>query len=453
MRRLYHDQVPLHPTEAQHPRAAELLVMSRVLDEMGEPLAAVRRDLVGGRKVSVKKGREGLSAEQVLRTALVKQMFDMSYDELAFHLQDSFQLRAFCRLSPSASPPRKSTLHANISAIRPGTWEAVNRALLVGARQQRVEDGRWMRTDATVVESNIHHPLDSSLLWDGVRVLTRILLRAHESYGTSSCNHARRAKRRSVAILHAGTMERRRPLYRDLLKVANKTLSCARRAQGELESIADLRALAYAMSLEHYVPLVAKVIRQAERRVLNDEQVPVDDKIVSIFEPHTDIIRKDRRDTYYGHKVTLSTGRSGMVLDVVVEDGNPADSTLAVRATQRHAAVFGAVPERVAFDGGFASKNNLLEIKRAGTAQVCFSKPAGVPIDEMTTTARIRNTLKRFRAGIEANISFLKRTFGLDRVTWSGLRHFHAYVWCSSVAHNLLVFARALLARSKRHSK
>jgi IS5 family transposase len=447
MRRLYRDQLPLCPTGAAHPRAAELLEMSRVLDSMTEVLAAIRFDLVGRRKVSVKNGREGLTAEQVLRIAMVKQMFGVSYDELAFHLEDSLQLRAFCRLSPSASPPKKSALQSNIGAIRPKTWEAVNKTLLLEARKRKVEDGRWMRTDATVVKSNIHHPLDSSLLWDGVRVLTRIMKQAHEDFGTSWCNHARRAKRRSVAILHAGTMPRRLPLYKDLLKVAKKTLSGAERAKAELESIGGFEAFLRAYSFDHFLPLIRKVIDQTERRVLGDEQVAAADKIVSIFEPHTDIIRKDRRDTYYGHKVTLSTSRSGLVLDVVVEDGNPSDSTLAIRSTQRHTALFGNAPDRVAFDGGFASKNNLHEIKSAGTKQVCFSKPAGVPIEEMTTTAGIRRTLKRFRAGIEAGISFLKRSFGWDRVTWHGLPHFGAYVWSSAVAHNLLVFARMLIAR------
>jgi IS5 family transposase len=239
------------------------------------------------------------------------------------------------------------------------------------------------------------------------------------------------------------------PLDKDLLKVANKTLRCAEKAKAELESIGGFGATYRACSLGHFLPLVRKVIDQTERRVLRNEHVPAQDKIVSIFEPHTDIIRKDRRDTYYGHKVTLSTGRSGLVLDVVIEDGNPDDSTLAIRSAQRHTALFGAPPDRVAFDGGFASKNNLLKIKEAGTTEVCFSKPAGVPIEEMTTTSRVRRTLKRFRAGIEAGISFLKRSFGWSRVTWTGLVRFHAYVWCSAVAHNLLVFARALLHRRR----
>ena len=138
---------------------------------------------------------------------------------------------------------------------------------------------------------------------------------------------------------------------------------------------------------------------------MHGESVPATEKLVGIFEPHTDIIRKDRRDTYYGHKITISTGRSGMVLDLVVEKGNPADSTLAVRSADRHAALFGERPQRAAFDGGFASKANLEALQSASTREACFSKPAGVSVEKMTSTPRVRRILKRFRAGIEATVS------------------------------------------------
>ena len=444
MRRTYHAQLPLMSANP-HPRAAELCVMSALLDANVGVLGRVHADLLRQRKADAKKGREGMTAEQVVRAAVVKQMFGASYDELSFQLGDSLALRGFCRLSPSAAAPKRSALQANIASIRPETWEAMNKALVLNAGKLKVEDGRWMRTDTTVVESNIHHPLDSSLLFDGVRVLTRTLLRAHEEYGTTASNHRRRAKRRAVAILHVGTMAKRIPLYKDLLKVTHKTVRAAEKALGELT---ELRAFGFVATLSHFLPLVKRVIDQAERRVLRGESVPANEKLVSLFEPHTDVIVKDRRDTHFGHKVTLSTGRSGIVLDLVVEKGNPADSTLTVRSAERHAALFGEAPERAAFDGGFASKKNLETIQAAGTREACFSKPAGVPIDTQTSTPRVRRILKRFRAGIEATISFLKRSFGLSRCTWTGLTRFRAYCWCSTVAHNLLTIARAMLART-----
>lgn len=450
MRRRYDAQLSLAPTESEHARGAELVMMGATLDANPTVLDGVYADLVARfGEPDPRSGRKGMTAEQVLRSALVKQMFGLSYDELSFRLEDSIHVRAFVRLAAGDSTPKKSALQSNISAIRSETWESVNKVIVLYARTEKVEDGRWMRTDATVVATNIHHPTDSTLLWDGVRVLTRIMEKASETLGTTKSNYARRAKRRNIAIHSAATSEARLPLYKDLLKVTHKTVRAAKLAVAELGHMGTLEALTHVVELEHFLPLVAKVIAQTERRVLNGESVPATEKIVSIFEPHTDIIRKDRRDTYYGHKVTLSTGRSGLVLDVVVEAGNPADSTLAIRSAQRHTALFGTPPERAAFDGGFTSKNNLHEIKKAGTTEVCFSKPAGVPIEEMTTTSRIRRTLKRFRAGIEASISFLKRSFGWTRVTWSGIAGFRSYVWCSTVAHNLLVLARALLARAK----
>ncbi len=445
MRDLYHAQLSL-TAKSTHPRAEELAVMSQALDANLDVLKRVRQDLLRQRRADAKKGREGMSAEQVLRAALIKQMFSFSYSELSFHLGDSNQLRGFCRLSPSAKTPMKSALQSNIGSLRAETWEAVNRAIVLHARACKVEDGRWMRTDTTVVESNIHPPLDSALLWDGVRVLTRIMLRAHDEYGTTRTNHKRRAKRRSIAILNAGRMERRVPLYKDLLKITHKTVRAAERAEHEL---ARKGAVVYATQLHHFIPLVKRVIQQTERRILHGESVPAGEKIVSIFEPHADIIVKDRRDTYFGHKITLSTGRSGMVVDLVIEKGNPGDSTLAVRSAQRHAALFGAAPERAAFDGGFASRANLEALQSSGTREACFSKPAGVPVGQMTSTPRVRRILKRFRAGIEATVSFLKRSFGLSRCTWTGWPRFRAYSWCSTVAHNLLTLARALLARPK----
>lgn len=446
MRRTYHPQLPLTSANA-HPRAAELCAMSAALDANVGVLRRVHADLLRVRKADAKHGREGMTAEQVVRAALVKQMFGFSYDELSFHLSDSLVLRGFCRLSPSAVPPKRSTLQANIVSIRSETWETINKALVLYAREQKIDDGRWMRTDTTVVESNIHHPLDSSLLNDGVRVLTRTLLRARETYGTTASNHRRRAKRRAVAILHARTMAKRVVLYKDLLKITHKTVRAAEQA---LEQLTRLGAIGFVSTLAFFLPLVKRVIDQSERRVLRGESVPASEKLVSLFEPHTDIIVKDRRDTYYGHKVTLSTGKSGIVLDLFIEKGNPADSTLTVRSAQRHTALFGVPPERAAFDGGFASKNNLQALHASGTREACFSKPAGVPIDEQTSTPRVRRILKRFRAGIEATISFLKRSFGLSRCTWAGLTRFRAYCWCSTVAHNLLTIARALLTRPAR---
>jgi IS5 family transposase len=179
--------------------------------------------------------------------------------------------------------------------------------------------------------------------------------------------------------------------------------------------------------------------------VLDGESVPAADKIVSIFEPHTDIIVKDRRQALYGHKVCLTAGASGLVLDCVIEDGNPADSTLAVRMIERQIDIYDQPPRQACFDGGFTSNDNLAAIKKLEVVDVAFSKARGIALLDMVKSSWVYRRLKHFRAGIESIISFLKRCFGWHRCTWRSLESFKAYTWTSVVAANLLVLARHAL--------
>jgi IS5 family transposase len=188
------------------------------------------------------------------------------------------------------------------------------------------------------------------------------------------------------------------------------------------------------------------VLDQTRRRVFGGETVPASSKIVSIFEPHTDIIRKDRRDTLYGHKVFLTASASGLIVDCVVERGNPTDSTKAVTLAKRAIQALGTQPEQVVFDGGFSSRNNLDEIKALGIRDVVFSKSPGIAIKEMIKRTWLYQRLRHFRAGIEGIISFLKRSFGWDRCTWHSYESFRAYTWGSVLAANLVMLARHMLA-------
>jgi IS5 family transposase len=244
------------------------------------------------------------------------------------------------------------------------------------------------------------------------------------------------------------------PLYRDLLKVTEASVASAKSVVAALAELkfADVRAMLQAATiadqLRNYCKLAQRVIEQTRRRVLLGEQVPAGEKVVSIFEPHTDIIVKDRRATLYGHKICLTSGASGLVTDVVVEEGNPADSTLAVKMVERHRELFGKAPRQASFDGGFASKSNLAELKAMGIQDVAFSKHIGLSVTDMVKSSWVYKRLRNFRAGIEGTISFVKRIFGLDRCLWSGFASFRAYVQGSVLACNLLVLARHLLASS-----
>jgi IS5 family transposase len=453
MRRIVPDQLPLVSAPVVHVHAHELRKMSAVLDAMPEAAALVHVDLThrGGKPIDTTKGREGMTAEQVLRAFVVKQMNGFSYEELAFHLADSRTYRSFCRLGIDQKPLTKSTLQKNIKRVRAETWDAINRKLVVYAASNGVENGRKVRTDCTVVESNIHAPTDSTLLWDCVRVLVRLQGEARETFRLTFNDHTRRAKRRTMAILHARSSEQRLPLYRDLLKVTDKTVKSAERVADELDRVEPaelvdlLRAGVLAQELRHYVGLAKRVISQTNRRVLNDESVPATEKLVSIFEPHADIIVKDRRETLYGHKICLTAGASGLVTDVVVEDGNPSDATLAIGMIERQKEIYGHAPRQVSFDGAFASRSNLAAIKELGVEDVAFSKGRGLEVAEMVKSTWVYKRLRDFRAGVEGTISFLKRVFGLRCCTWSGLPSFKSYVCGSVLACNLLLVARHLL--------
>jgi IS5 family transposase len=456
MRKNLLDQLPLTPAQIDHQHAQELAAISALLDEMPEATLAVHEDLSwrGKKRVNPKKGRNGMAAEQVLRVAILKQMAGFSYDQLAFHLADSDTYRSFVRLGYSGKPPKKSTLQKNVKRVQPETLERVNRQVVLKAQELGVEEGAKMRTDCTVIESNIHHPTDSSLLWDCVRVLTRIMGKAKEDFGIRFSNHARRAKKRSMKISNAKSFQQRKPLYRDLIKVTEKTLKQAERVAEELRHIEPVslmqaaRLSSLTAELNEYTGLANQVVSQAERRVLRGESVPASEKIVSIFEPHTDIIIKAYRETEYGHKICLSTGPSGLVTDLVVEEGNPADANLAVRMVERAKSLFGKAPRQVSFDGGFATRANLAAIKALGVEDAAFNKRCGLEIADMAKSKSVYRALSAFRSGIEGSISFLKRSFGLARCMWRGFASFKAYAQASALACNLLILARHVLANT-----
>jgi transposase, IS5 family len=435
-------QASIFDVFAGHEIGRELKAMSAWLDEHRALLGLVAADL---RREGVKEtGRQGLPAEAVLRCALLKQYRQLSYEELAFHLEDSASFRAFARL-PWPWSPKKSVLQRTISAIRAETWEEINRTLLASARRDKLEDGSIVRLDSTVTAAPIHEPSDSSLLWDAVRVMVR-LLKAAEAWlggiGRAWRDHRRAAKKRWRAIEFTRGRPKRVPLYRELIRITRATLAYLRRAAVQLGGAADPPVALWQRQVRHYAPLIEQIITQTERRVLASEPVPAGEKVVSLFEPHAAIIVKGSRDVDYGHKLNLTAGKSGLILDLVIEAGNPADSERLLPMLGRHIAFWGAVPRQAAADGGFASRANLAAAKARGVEDMAFHKKAGLRIEDMVRSHWVYRKLRNFRAGIEAGISCLKRAYGLARCTWRGLDHFKAYVWSSVVAYNLALFAR-----------
>jgi IS5 family transposase len=439
MRKKRQQQMPLMPPKIDHPQANELEAISRIIDSKPTICDHVMQDLCKGRSATVKSGANGMTAEQVLRAAIVKMLYGFTYKGLAFHMVDSQSLRRFCQIGIAGKGFKKSVLNNNIKALSERTWQAVNQDLIGYAKDKKIEKGRQVRIDCTVVESNIHPPSDSSLLWDAVRVLTRLLHSAKDNYGLWQLHfqdHQRRAKKRMVAIQYAQNNKARKPLYRDLLKITRKSISYAHSAIDLIyASPASPSMLLLCCDLKQFAKLAQQVVNQTERRVIHGESVPACEKIVSLFEPHTDIIVKDRRETFYGHKVCLTGGASNLIVDCLITDGNPADNE-----------IYGRYPLKVALDGGFASKDNLNIAKGMEIKDVCFAKKRGLKVEDMCRSQWVYKRLRSFRAGIESGISWIKRCFGFARCTWKGLRSFKSYVWASIVSANLLTIARKQLA-------
>src|SRR6516165_1263113 len=428
-------QATIFEVFAQHEIGCELKAMSQWLDGQLALVNQVAGDL---RRQGVREtGRRGLPAESVLRCALLKQQRQLSYEELAFHLEDSASFRAFARL-PLGWSPKKSVLHQTIGAIRGETWEAINQALLASAKQDKLESGARVRLDSTVSAALMHEPSDSTLLWDAVRVITRLIRRAGRLPGAPALqwrDRRRLAKKRARAIDYSRAKAKKRQLYRELIAAAEG-----------LAEVTGTTAERWRIEVDHYLPLIARVITQSERRVLQGELVPASEKLVSLFEPHADIIVKGGRQVQYGHKLNLVTGKSGLILDVVVEAGNPADAARFLPMLDRHIARAGTPPRQTAADGGYASRANLAAAKTRGFADVAFHKKCGIAVTDMVKSSSVYRRLRNFRAGIEAGISCFKRVYGAARCTWRGLDHFKAYIWSAAVAHNLVLFARLKLA-------
>jgi IS5 family transposase len=453
---MFEPQLPLLQRWIDKPHALEYKLMSQVLDDACDAVQAVYACLMRqGQRAD--RGRATLTAEQVLRILVVKQLENLSYEQLEFALADSSTFRTFCRL-PQGLTPTKSVLHRCLKGLDEACLQLVHQAVLSVGLNDGIESGDRMRADCTCTETNIHAPFDSSLLWDSCRVLTRLTHRARMVGGVTLpfTDHSRKAKHHALAIRNAKTQEQRTSLYIELLALTRQAIDEARRMAAALlefppaEPSAKWEARQVVEQMDHYVPLAQKVIDQTHRRVNLGQTVAANDKVVSIFEPHTDIIIKDRRDTVFGHKLCLSEGGSGLIIDVVVEQGNPADSVLAVRTVERAQKLTGMVFRKVAFDGGFASHANVKAIKQLGVEQVAFSKGRGLTAEQMTGSARNYQKLRNFRAGIEATISWLKRCFGLRRCPWRGLSSFKSYVLASVVSANVLVIARKRLEVASR---
>lgn len=398
-------------------------------------------------------GRPGMSADQVLRMGLIKQMEGLSYRNLRLRVEDSILLRRFAGYE-FACLPCASTLQSNIRRIHPDTWAQVNCALVVVAQRRGLDSGRRVRIDTTAVEALIHHPTDASLLWDSVRVLNRLLRIAQKRYPEAVAayhDRTRASKKLARNIDQARRDDERKLLYRRLVRYTEEVAEYARKAllglrALRLSSSEAVRRDLLAEQLRATLDLARRVVSQTRRRVFKGQKVPATEKVVSIFEPHTDIIEKGRRETVFGHKVCLTVGDSPLIFDCQIVDGNPTDATLFEPALDSFEQQYGFTPQAVATDKGFGSSANAKRARARGVKHLSFcNRHLTREAENLVAHGRTAKLLARFRAGVEGIISAAKRGVELARCVWRGQTGFCAYVWSAIVAHNLKMLVAMLV--------
>lgn len=430
----------------------KLQMMDQVLAANPQIIELVHQDLTAGLS---KTGAWGISAEQVLRTAIIRQWKQYSYRELADRLNDGVCLRWFTRFY-SEPVPHFTSLQKVLKSIGAATWDKINDVLVEYAKARKLESGRALRTDTTVVATDIHYPTDARLLWDSIRVLTRLMIRCRQllpEAGFGFANRTKSSKKLCYKIAMAKgpkAPKKRRQLYRRLIRTANEVFAMASCCFEQLQQWNGFDLMQLCDELDHYLTLSAVTIDQCERRVLNGEKVPAAEKIVSIFEEHTDIIKrgKSQSKTEFGHKVLFTTGKSGLITQYESFRGNPDDGQMLSAVLARHQHQYNRGPKALSADRRFFSADNESKARQYGVERISINKPGyRSKARRQLEKERWFKDLQRFRAGIEGIISALMRGYGLKRCVWKGWQSFQSYVGLAVVTFNLQKIAELSMSK------
>ena len=305
--------------------------------------------------------------------------------------------------------------------------------------EEGMEDGRSLRADSTAVETNIHYPTDNTLIWDCMKTSHRLLKKLEEMGKIGKVrNYQKQGKKNEFKINNTKDKKKREELFKKQLKLFRMSIKQVKKVVEEKGMGEDIGELSIMVELKGLLPKMEQVYDMSYRHDLLGESVPNSEKIFSIYEEHTDILVKGARDVSFGHKVNLVTGRSNLILDCEIVEGNPKDSTLFEGVLKRVTDNYGIKPRDVATDGGYASLRNQEIAKGYGIVNIVFNKIVG-SLKNVVTSVQMETRLKKWRSGMEAVISNLKRGFQLFRCEWKGRGHFDAKVLWSVIAYNIRV--------------
>ena len=427
----------------------QLAVMDTVLDSHPEILEMVKKDITGGKKGS-RKGRQDMpTVEQIVRAAIYKEMKNLTYRELEYEQHDSRMCATFIKLD-DRKPFSFEAYQKYISRIRGESLEKVLVAINRIAMEEGIEDGRSIRSDSTVVETNIHYPTNNSLVWDCIKTIDRLLKQLKDSgVEIKVRSYKKQAKKNHYKINNTKSQDKRKEEFKKQLKLFRSSIKQAERALATKLPETLMRwieAEAILKALKDLLVKAEKVYDISWRHEILGEAVPNEDKLFSIYEEHTDIIVKGKREVEFGHKVNLTSGRSNLILDCRIVDGNPADSTLYEDVIERIGMNYGIVPRDMVTDGGYASTKNAEIGKEKGIVNIVFTKIVG-SLKNIVRSKNIETRLKKWRSGMEAVISNLKRGYELYRCEWRTRGRFDAKVYWNVIVYNIRVMTAAFLAK------
>lgn len=420
----------------------------------------IRNDLAKRFPLTEVTGRKSTPVEVILRMLTIKQLYGLSYEQTEYQVRDSLVLRQFCRVYFN-DVPDDTTLIRWANLIEAETLAAFNRRVTQIATKLKVTRGRKLRTDGTMVETNIHAPTDSHLLEDCVRVIGRTLQRAKEVISEQTeladevfRNRIRSARKtaRQIRRMIARQKEAGKQAYRKLVKITQQSVSQAKQVLEALEENNQQLVQRLKDTLETFIPRVEQVIGQTIRRVFQDEKVPADEKLVSIFEPHTAIIRRGKagKPVEYGRKIWLDEVDGGIITRWDVLDGNASDKLQWVPSLDAHQQIFGKPPTQASADRGVFSTDNETEAKNRGIKRVVLPKPGKK--SEKRRQHEKQPWFRRARKwhnGVEGRISVLKRCYNLDRCLNHGQDGFQRWIGWGVIAHNLNKVGSTIVARSR----
>jgi IS5 family transposase len=397
------------------------------------------------------RGRRQTPAEVVLRLLILKHVRDWSFEVLEREVRANLVYRTFARIGAEKVPDAK-TMGRLGQVVGPEVIRDLHRRMVEMAVENKIVTGRRMRVDTTVVETNIHYPTDSSLLGDGARVLTRVMKKVEQAAGGlvgKVRNRLRTVRRKVVAIAIAARQkgaageEKRRTVYKGLLSVTRKILNQAQRVIGEVDQLGRRKRKQVSglrSQLATMIERVGQVVRQTRVRVLGGD-TKFQQKIVSVFEPQTEIIRKGKasKPTEFGKMVKVQEAENQIVTHYDVYDERPADSALLIEAVEIHEQQTGSVPRVVAADAGFYSQANEKRLEEMGVKNV--SVPNRHTRSEQRRSHQKKRSFRRgqrWRTGCEGRISVLKRRHGLNRCMYRGQDGMKRWVGLGVIADNLI---------------